>query len=447
MPLVHLASRLYGTPLLIARSKLDVILSALGPRIGLQHIEASAPKMALREPPEIRRGGIAIIPIHGTLVRRAMPVEAASGLISYGEIAERLDEALADPSIEGILLDIDSPGGEAGGVFELASRIRAATTIKPIWAHANDSAYSAAYALAAAASRLTLSETAGVGSIGVIALHVDQSVRDAKEGLAFTAIYAGHHKNDFSPHAPLSPQAVSSLQSEVDRLYGIFVRQVATYRDLDPEAVQATEASLLFGEQALNAGLADAVLSMDRVLSEFSMALRAGAQRSAPIARVERRGAPVRASPYAPQGASPNPSLQPFSLENPMTSNEALTMPEIPAAEPQSLPVAADSSISDVSEPSAALATPTPGATVPVSAERLIDAQAIAELCLIAGASQRTAEFLSAGLSEAQVRQALIEARATQPEISSRINTDATAAFRPESSAVVAAVKKLTSKE
>jgi signal peptide peptidase SppA len=447
MPLVHLASRLYGTPLLIARSKLDVILSVLGPRIGLQHIESSAPKMALREPPELRRGGIAIIPIHGTLVRRAMPVEAASGLISYGEIGERLDEALADPLIEGILLDIDSPGGEAGGVFELASRIRAATTIKPIWAHANDSAYSAAYALAAAASRLTLSETAGVGSIGVIALHVDQSVKDAKEGLAFTAIYAGHHKNDFSPHAPLSPQAVSSLQSEVDRLYGIFVQQVASYRDLDPAAVQATEASLLFGEQALNAGLADAVLSMDRVLSEFSMALKAGAQRGAPIARVERRGAPVRASPQSPQGVVPLASHIPLSLENTMTSNEALTMPEIPAAEPQCLPGAADSSILDVSEPSAVLTPPAPSATAQVTAQRRIDAQAIAELCLIAGASPRTAEFLSAGLSEAQVRQVLLEARATQPEISSRISAESASSFRAESSPVVAAVKKMTSKE
>jgi len=51
-----------------------------------------------------------------------------------------------DPQVQGILLDIDSPGGEAGGVFELAQRIRAASTLKPVWAHANDSAYSAAYA-------------------------------------------------------------------------------------------------------------------------------------------------------------------------------------------------------------------------------------------------------------------------------------------------------------
>ena len=202
MQLVHLASRLYGTPLLIARSKLDVILSVLGPRIGLPEIDAAVPLPSPKAGTSVAQPGIAIIPVHGTLVRRAIGLEAASGLTSYGEIAARLDTALADPQVSGILLDLDSPGGEAGGVFELAERIRAANDIKPVWAHANDSAYSAAYAIAAAASRLTLSQTAGVGSIGVIALHVDQSIKDAKDGIAFTAIYAGHHKNDFSPHAP-----------------------------------------------------------------------------------------------------------------------------------------------------------------------------------------------------------------------------------------------------
>ena len=144
MQLVHLASRLYGTPLLIARSKLDVILSVLGPRIGLPEIDAAVPLPTSKPGTSIGQPGIAIIPVHGTLVRRAMGLEAASGLTSYGEIAARLDAALADPQVSGILLDLDSPGGEAGGVFELAERIRAANDIKPVWAHANDSAYSAA---------------------------------------------------------------------------------------------------------------------------------------------------------------------------------------------------------------------------------------------------------------------------------------------------------------
>ena len=82
MQLVHLASRLYGTPLLIARSKLDVILSVLGPRIGLPEIEAAVPLPTPKAGTSVGQPGIAIIPVHGTLVRRAMGLEAASGLTS-----------------------------------------------------------------------------------------------------------------------------------------------------------------------------------------------------------------------------------------------------------------------------------------------------------------------------------------------------------------------------
>jgi hypothetical protein len=80
-------------------------------------------------------------------------------------------------------------------------------------------------------------------------------------------------------------------------------------------------------------------------------------------------------------------------------------------------------------------------------AQAQAQSQAIAELCLIAGQSQRTAEFLAAGFSEAQVRRALLDARADQPEIASRITADAGTSQRPENSPVVAAVKKLTAKE
>lgn len=93
---------------------------------------------------------------------------------------------------------------------------------------------------------------------------------------------------------------------------------------------------------------------------------------------------------------------------------------------------------------------PTPAASVAMaqpSAGGRIEAQAIAELCLIAGSAQRTAEFLASGMTESQVRRALLDARAEQPEIASRISVDAGTTVRPESSPVVAAVKKLATKE
>jgi len=424
MQLVHLASRLYGTPLLIARPKLDVILSVLGSRIGLPDLDMAMPLPAPRQSATSGQAGIAVIPVVGTLVRRSMGIDAASGLMSYGEIESRLDSALADPQVAGILLDLDSPGGEASGVFELAERIRAASSIKPIWAHANDAAYSAAFAIAAACQRLTLSQTAGVGSIGVIALHVDQSVKDAKDGLNYTAVFAGSHKNDFSPHEPLSPQATTALQAEVDRLYDIFVNQVGQMRGLDPDAVRATEAGLFYGEQAVAAGLADAVMPLEQVMTEFTDALAAKQRLTQPGV--------ARASPQSlsTQPVSSPPRSKPFTLENTMTDPK--------------------NDHDNPNEPTDSDPQPTPAAQAALAqsfASGRSQAQAIAEMCLIAGQSQRTAEFLAAGFSEAQVRRALLDARADQPEIASRITADAGTSQRPENSPVVAAVKKLTAKE
>lgn len=432
MQLAHLASRLYGTPLLIARPKLDIILSVLGPRIGLPEVSAALPPLPARAPVQAAQQGIAIIPIHGTLARRTIGLEAASGLMSYVDIAARIDAAVADPQVQGILLDMDSPGGEAGGVFELAERIRAASAVKPVWAHANDAAYSAAYAIASAATRLTLSQTAGVGSVGVIALHVDQSVRDAKDGLHYTAIFAGHHKNDFSPHEPLSPQAATSLQTEVNRLYEFFVTQVASMRGMDVEAVRATEAGLYFGDEAIAAGLADAIGSFDQVLAEFSESLSA-----------ERRLVQTNSKP--PRRASvnsPNVIQQQTGIPH-MTTNEHTD----PKAD--DLDASHDEPITETEVTEPTPQAPAPAASVSHSPAAMTgrgEAQAIAELCLIAGNPQRTAEFLASGMSEAQVRQALLNARAEQPDISSRITADAgtQSTSQPESSPVVAAAKKLS---
>lgn len=439
MLLSHLASRLYGTPLLIARPKLDVILSVLGSRIGLTDMEMAMPLSAPKAVNTSSQAGIAVIPVVGTLVKRAVGIEAACGLMSYGEIEARLEAALSDPQVAGVLLDLDSPGGEASGVFELAERIRAACAIKPIWAHANDAAYSAAFAIAAACERLTLSQTAGVGSIGVVALHVDQSVKDAKEGLNYTAVFAGNHKNDYSPHEPLSPQATSALQAEVDRLYDIFVTQVAHMRGVDPDAVRATQAGVFYGEQALAVGLADAVMPIDQLLTEFTDALAARQRLKQPaVARASPRG-------MSTQCSLTQPRTNRFTLEN--TMNDPLDEQDnkIDSANTDQ-EVALPQNDSDP-QPSPAAQEALAQSFASGRGQAQAQAQVIAELCLLAGQPHRTAQYLAAGLSEAQVRHALIETRADQPEIASRITAEASTNQRPENSPVIAAVKKLTAKE
>ena len=418
---------MFGTPLLIARSKLDVILAVLGPRLGLLESEAKVALPPARSEAASFPIGIAVIPVHGTLVRRSLGVDAASGLTSYSEIGARLEAALVDPQVAGILLDIDSPGGEAGGVFELADRIRVANELKPVWAHANDSAYSAAYALGSAASRLTLSQTGGVGSIGVIALHVDQSVKDAKEGIAYTAIYAGSHKNDFSPHEPLSPEAATTLQAEVDRLHAIFVEHVAQGRGIDPDAIRGLEAGLLFAEAAVASGLADAVVSFEQVVGEFATHLQARRRLTANAAR---------ASPSEGIAATPDAVPHCHRLENVMTEPSTTAIPDTTPSESEPTPT-----------PTHSAAMPVASAPVPAATHARSEAQAIAEICLIAGCPERTAEFLASCASESQVRRVLLDARAAQPEISSHITSDAGTTARPEASPVVAAAKKLNAKE
>ena len=127
--LPHLAARLFGVPLAIHRPKLDVILAVLGPRLGLQDLATSNGFIPAARPIAASSPGVAVIPIHGTLVRRTVGLEAESGLSSYAAIAAQLDAALTNPAVEAILLDVDSPGGESDGVFDLADRIRAASQI------------------------------------------------------------------------------------------------------------------------------------------------------------------------------------------------------------------------------------------------------------------------------------------------------------------------------
>lgn len=383
--LPHLAARLFGVPLAIHRPKLDVILSVLGARIGLADLAAPVgytPAARALGPPS---GKVAVIPIHGTLVRRTSGIEAESGLASYTGIAAQLDAALASPEIAAILLDIDSPGGESGGVFDLADRIRAASEVKPVWAVANDMAFSAAYALASAATRVFVARTGGVGSIGVIAMHVDQSVKDAHDGVRYTAVFAGERKNDLNPHEPISNEAHAVLKAEVDRIYDLFVETVARHRGLDANAVRATEAGLFFGPDAVATGLADAVGSLDDALTQLTQSL-------SPL--------PTQVATASQAGFLRNHQMESFMND-------------------RTDPAASDRPLADP-----AGSHPQPSATA--TALSVADAVEIAQTCTLAGRTDLIAGFLEARSSPSQVRSQLLAAQAeASPEITSRIAPDA----------------------
>jgi len=190
---------------------------------------------------------------------------------SYDEIKERVQAALASPAST-VVLRINSPGGEVSGCFETARELREIASLagKQLVAYADGLAASAGYALACAASRIYLSETSFVGSIGVMTTLFDAVGMNEQLGLRYEVIASGKRKRDGNPNVPISEAAIAAAQKQVDDLAAIFFGLVSETRGLDVEAIAALEAGILLGRQAVSAGLADGVMTFDALLESLS---------------------------------------------------------------------------------------------------------------------------------------------------------------------------------
>jgi signal peptide peptidase SppA len=259
--------RLGSRPLAIAPRALEALLVA-----GNVSLVPRSSGTTLGRGYAVTNAGIAVVPVLGPLVARGDWLTELFGASVYGEVGEAIETALTDPAVRGVVMEIDSPGGEVAGMFDLVDRLaslrRAAG--KPMWAVASDSATSAAYAIASAAERIYVTRTGEVGSIGIVAAHLDQSGADAKAGLAWTFIHAGAHKLDGNPHQPLSSPARAAIQADVDALYDELVDLVARNRKLSPDVVRATEAAIYRGRAGVSIGLADRNGTLETALSDMT---------------------------------------------------------------------------------------------------------------------------------------------------------------------------------
>ena len=204
--------------------------------------------------------GVAMLPVSGTLVHKYGHMQPYSGMTGYDGIEARVREADADPSVETIMLDIDSPGGEVSGCRALADYL--ATVDTPIVAYVDEMACSAAYWIASACSLIVAPDTANIGSIGVVWMHADYSGKMDKEGIDVTFIHAGRHKVDGNPYQGLAAETISAFQAEIDNLYSMFVESVAKGRtSMSETSIRNTEARVYLSRQAQEMGLIDGVMS------------------------------------------------------------------------------------------------------------------------------------------------------------------------------------------
>jgi len=212
---------------------------------------------------------MAVIPMHGVIAKRANLFTRVSGGLSTELAARDIADALNDPDIKGILLDIDSPGGPVDGTLELANIVFEGRDQKPIVAYSDGLMASAAYWIGSAADKLYISgDTVQTGSIGVVATHVDYSQYEKRVGIKTTEIYAGKYKRMVSQYKPLSKDGKDLLQDRVDYVYTVFVDAVARNRGVSSETVleNMADGRVFIGNQGINAGLVDGVSTLDRLL-------------------------------------------------------------------------------------------------------------------------------------------------------------------------------------
>jgi signal peptide peptidase SppA len=279
----HIASMVFDTPLFATRLAVDAVKSVLIPRMqGINVVVSQTDIKSLNDQGQIlamedddyeqrrqqpcngdgmytvAKDNIAVVQVHGLLMaRRGHITQACTELNSYELIRNNIQRAIDHEPVKEIVLDFSTGGGMAVGCKELADFINQVKAIKPITAIVNFAAYSAGYFLASACSKIIVSQTSGLGSIGVIIEHLEVSKYEEEVGLKFSTFYRGDHKNDCSPHEPISDQAVAAINKRLDEAYEMFVDSVALYRGLDKQAVIDTQAGLMSAQEALKLGFAD----------------------------------------------------------------------------------------------------------------------------------------------------------------------------------------------
>ncbi|MFT4289682.1 S49 family peptidase [Enterobacter sp.] len=292
--LPHIASMAFNEPLMLEPAYARVFFCALAGQLGITRLTDAASGMTLgaeqiAEPlalfgdddelnPRLSRSyqvtnGIAVLPVSGTLVSKTRALQPYSGMTGYNGIIARLQQAMSDPSVDGIMLDMDTPGGMVSGAFDCADIIARMRDIKPVWALANDMNCSAGQLIASAASRRMVTQTARTGSIGVMMAHSNYGAALKTSGVEVTLIYSGDHKVDGNPYEKLPKDVRADFQTRIDATRQMFAEKVSAYTGMSVQAVLDTEAAVFSGQESVDSGLADELVNNTDALSVMREAL------------------------------------------------------------------------------------------------------------------------------------------------------------------------------
>lgn len=386
--LPHLASRLFNTPLMVEQGKLEVILDVFMKKLdGVQMaaLESGDQDKTRRNRNYSVKSGVAIIPVWGTLVNRGLTLGPQSGMTSYEYIQTSVEMAMQDDDVNSILFDVDSPGGEADGAFDLSDFIYNQRGKKKMVAMADGMAASAAYAIASAADEVYSTRTAVTGSVGVIAVHMDKSGENEKKGINVTIVRQGAKKAALNPFEPLTQDASDKLNAEVSGLYDEFVNLVARNRGISADAVKSTESDTYTGVKAQNVGFIDGVVARSKLGEILSKR----------------------------EGVASATTLTSTTKETNMSNEEASKQ----ADASQNLDSARDEGRAQATE--------------------------IVQLCALAGCPEKAGEFLTSNMSTAQVREKLLTEQAVADKTTNVDTQEPSNGYNASNNPLLAAAKKI----
>lgn len=254
-------------PWLMTGDALDSLMAVADRQGDVQALEARLGRSLDNTRNVTVRDGVAVIPVTGPIFRYANLFTEISGATSTQVLATDIQTALDDPQVKAIVINADSPGGEATGINELAERIYQARGTKPIKAYVGGQAASAMYWIASAADEVIVDDTAQLGSVGVVLSLRKREDRPGEKSYEIVSSNAPNKRPDLETEA-----GMAQLQARTDELASVFLDKVARNRGIPREEVndRFRQGGIATGALAIEAGMADRLGSLESLITELA---------------------------------------------------------------------------------------------------------------------------------------------------------------------------------
>ena len=205
---------------------------------------------------------IVVITMRG-LISSSLPGSVTDSMVD--DMRAALQQARDDDHVKGIVLEIDSPGGEVTASDAIYNAVAKARARKPVVVYMDSLAASGGYYIACGGKFLMANETTITGSIGVIIQTLNYEQLLNKVGLASVIFKSGKFKDMLNGARPITPEERELVQSFVMKTYDKFLGIVATERNVPADLLRNTVADgrVLSGRDAFEHKLIDGLGQLD----------------------------------------------------------------------------------------------------------------------------------------------------------------------------------------